>query len=298
MISKIILILIFVLSNSAVFSQIDLLRSKIENILSGKRAKVGVAISSLETKDTLSINGNEQFVMQSVFKFHLALAVLSHVENCKLSLKQNVFVPKSDLQTDTWSPLRDKFPDGNVNLALEEILKYTVSHSDNNGCDILFKLIGGTKVVNDFIHSIGINDVSISATEEQMHKDMDAQFTNWSTSKAACMLLNKFTSNYAQNETHKYLWQLMTETSTGPKRLKGLLPEGTVVAHKTGTSDSNDGGMTFAINDIGVVVLPSGKVYSIAVFVSNTYESYETNEAIIANISKATYDYFISKTDK
>jgi beta-lactamase class A len=181
---------------------------------------------------------------------------------------------------------------------LDEILNYTVSQSDNNGCDILFKLAGGTASVNSFIHSIGINDVAIVATEEQMQKGVDVQFTNWTTPMAANILLDKFSFTYSMAESLKYLWKIMTETSTGPKRLKGLLPEGTVVAHKTGTSDTNNEGMTYAINDIGIVVLPDGKKYSISVFVSNSYESVETNEEIIAKISVAAYDYFLNKSIK
>jgi beta-lactamase class A len=298
MIKKIFLSLILLLSVTEAYSQIDLLRTKIESILSGKKAKVGVAISSLDTKDTLSINGNERLVMQSVFKFHIALAVMSLVEEGKLSLTQEVFVSKAELMPNTWSPLRDKYPDGNVKVTLDEILRFTVAQSDNNGCDILLKLVGGTSRVNDFIHSIGIDDVSISKTEEEMHKGVEAQFANWTTPIAASMLLDKFSYTYSQNKSLSHLWQIMTETTTGPKRLKGLLPEGTVVAHKTGSSDTNDEGMTYAVNDIGIVVLPNGKKYSIAVLVTNSYETYEDSEKIIADISKAAYDYFHENSSK
>ncbi len=297
-IKKYIVLLIMLLSVTSAYSQIDLLRSKIENILSGKRAKVGVAISSLDLKDTLSVNGNDRFVMQSVFKFHIALAIMNLVEEGKLSLSQEVFITKAELMPDTWSPLRDKYPEGNVKVTLDEILRFTVAQSDNNGCDILLKLLGGTSRVNDFIHSIGINDVSISKTEEDMHKGVEAQFANWTTPIAASMLLDKFTYTYSQNKSLNHLWQIMTETTTGPKRLKGLLPEGTVVAHKTGSSDTNDEGMTYAVNDIGIVVLPDGRKYSIAVFVTNSYEKYEDSEKIIADISKAAYDYFLDKSSK
>ncbi len=297
-IKKYIVLLIMLLSVTSAYSQIDLLRSKIENILSGKRAKVGVAISSLDLKDTLSVNGNDRFVMQSVFKFHIALAIMNLVEEGKLSLSQEVFITKAELMPDTWSPLRDKYPEGNVKVTLDEILRFTVAQSDNNGCDILLKLLGGTSRVNDFIHTIGINDVSISKTEEDMHKGVEAQFANWTTPIAASMLLDKFTYTYSQNKSLNHLWQIMTETTTGPKRLKGLLPEGTVVAHKTGSSDTNDEGMTYAVNDIGIVVLPDGRKYSIAVFVTNSYEKYEDSEKIIADISKAAYDYFLDKSSK
>jgi beta-lactamase class A len=89
----------------------------------------------------------------------------------------------------------------------------------------------------------------------------------------------------------------MTETATGKKRIKGQLPEGTVVGHKTGSSGTNEKGITAAVNNIGIVSLPNGKHFSISVFVSNSIEKLETNEKIIADISKLAWDYFLNKKD-
>ena len=52
-------------------------------------------------------------------------------------------------------------------------LAYTMQLSDNVACDILFDYIGGVNVVDEYIHSLGINDVSITTTEDEMHQDMD-----------------------------------------------------------------------------------------------------------------------------
>jgi beta-lactamase class A len=81
----------------------------------------------------------------------------------------------------------------------------------------------------------------------------------------------------------------MTETPTGLKRLKGLLPEGTVVVHKTGTS-STVNGVTAATNDVGLVTLPNGHHLAIAVFVSDAKADMATREAAIAKISRAVWD--------
>lgn len=84
----------------------------------------------------------------------------------------------------------------------------------------------------------------------------------------------------------------MIETSTCPQRIKGQLPQNVVVAHKTGTSDTNKEGVTAAINDIGIIKLPNGNSFAICVFVSNSSETMETNEKIIADIAKFAADYF------
>lgn len=81
--------------------------------------------------------------MQSVFKFPIALAVLDKVDKGELRFNQRIFLKKSDLRPNTWSPLREKYKNGNVYVSLKEILRTTMKDSDNNGCDILLKLAGG-----------------------------------------------------------------------------------------------------------------------------------------------------------
>lgn len=275
----------------------DSLKQKIEQIISTKNADVGVSISGIEDLDSLSVNGNRHFPLQSVFKFHIALTVLNEVDRGRLFLNQEIQVTKTDLLPDTWSPLREKYPNGNIKISLAEILNYTVSQSDNNGCDILLRLIGGAKIVNDYIHQLGIKNIAIAANEEEMHKAWNVQFSNWTTPAAATELLKLFYERKILSEkTYDYLWKMMAETPTGKKRIKGQLPPGTLVAHKTGTSDTNDQGVTAAVNDIGIVTLPNGKHFAIGVFVSNSKENEETNEKIISDISKLAWDYFTDKT--
>jgi beta-lactamase class A/beta-lactamase class A VEB len=85
----------------------------------------------------------------------------------------------------------------------------------------------------------------------------------------------------------------MKETSTGANRLKGQLPQGTVVAHKTGTSGMNRAtGITAAVNDIGIVFLRDRRHFFISVFVTNSKENAEINEKIIADVAKAAWDHF------
>jgi beta-lactamase class A/beta-lactamase class A VEB len=89
----------------------------------------------------------------------------------------------------------------------------------------------------------------------------------------------------------------MRDTETGPNRIKGQLPAQIVVAHKTGSSGVNKQGQTAAVNDIGIVFLPGGRHFFISVFVTDSKESSETNEKIIADIAKAAWDYFSAKAD-
>lgn len=283
-------------AHASAYAQMDSLKTKLEQISKTVDGNVGVSVIRLEDQDTLSLKGDDRFPMQSVYKFPLALVVLNQVDKGILSLDLGIFIKKEELLPDTWSPIAEKYPEGNVTLTLAEILEYTVSQSDNNGCDILFRLLNGTKIVNDYIHNLGIKDIAIVATEEEMHKDWDVQFTNWCTPKAMGTLLSKFYKGeiLSKNST-RFLKRVMEETSTGSKRIKSLLPEGTIVAHKTGSSGSNEEGIIGALNDVGIVTLPSGNHIAIVVFISNSKADETVCESVIAEIAKTVWDWYVEK---
>ena len=284
------LCLLFALS---MWAQTAALKTDMQKIISGKKAEVGVGIISIEHPDSLSINGDKHFPMQSVFKFHIALAILKEVDNGRLSLDKEILITKEDLLPNTWSPIREKYPGGGIYLKLSEILRYTVAESDNNGCDLLLRLLGGPLIVNDYLHSMGARDVSIRVTEAQMHSDWEAQFNNWTTPVAASQLLIDFYNGKLLSRTNTaFLWKIMSETSTGKMRIRGQLPPETAVAHKTGSSDTNKDGITAAINDIGIVTLPDGTHFAISVFVTDSRENTEANEKIIADLSRLAWNYF------
>jgi beta-lactamase class A len=285
-----ILILLILFCSQLTFAQLESARTKIEEIIKQTKGKVGIAVMDLENKDTLTVNDNYCYPMQSVFKFPLALYVLNQVDKGNLSLEQKIHLSKENLHPKTWSPLREKYKDGDVDVSLDEIIKNTVAWSDNNGCDILFKLAGGTDKVNQYIKSLGIDGISIVANEETMHKDWNVQYKNCSNPFSMSKLLYKFRKDSILSASSTdFLWNIMFSTVTGAERLKGELPEGTKVAHKTGSSGVNDG-IAAATNDIGIVTLPNGKQYAIVVFVSDSPDNEKTRDKIIANISKAVWD--------
>lgn len=273
-----------------VFSQNEVLRNKIQKIIQGKDATVGVALI-VDGKDTLTINNNFRYPTQSVYKFHLALTVLDYLNKNNLTLDHQVYVKKSDLLPNTYSPLRDDYPQGEMYLSVADIIRYTVSKSDNNGCDILFRLVGGTAVVDRYIRGLGLSEFAIAATEEEMHGPWDVQYTNWSTPCTAAQALEIFrTQNILPQPSHDFLWNVLAGTTTGGNKIKALLPEGTFVAHKTGSSFRNAEGLKAAENDIAIIQLPDGRYYSLVVFVADSMESNDVNCGIISQISKAVYD--------
>ena len=86
-----------------------------------------------------------------------------------------------------------------------------------------------------------------------------------------------------------FLYKLMMETSTGKNRLVSGLPKGTEIAHRTGTSFTENG-ITPATNNIGIITLPNGKKYAISVFISDSKENFDVNEKLISDISKVVFE--------
>lgn len=290
--------LIFLIVSCKTFAQTtDSLREKIRQIVSTKNAVVGVSIIGNDGKDTVSMNGERHYPMQSVFKFHIALAVLSQIDEGKFSLDQKIEVQKKDLLPDMYSPLREENPNGG-SFPISKLIEYAVSLSDNVGCDVLLRLIGGPEVVNEYFQKNRIENVSIKFNEEEINANPELMFQNWTTPKAANETLAKFYYNnnkLLSQKSYDFIWKVMRETETGVNRLKGQLPKATIVAHKTGSSGTDKDGLTVAVNDIGIVFLPNGKHFFISVFVTNSRENEETNEKIIADIAKATWDYYLTQ---
>ena len=286
------LTILFLLISIFSFAQKAELKKEISKITEGKKATVAVSVLGIDFPFQYNNNNAEKKLpMQSVFKFHIALAVLDLVDQGKLSLDQKVFIKKSELLPNTWSPIREKNPEGNFEMPISELIEYSVAMSDNVGCDVLLRLIGGPKVVNDYIVSKGVKNTQIVYNEELMQSAWKNQYENYTTMKSATRLLKDFyKGKILSKKSTEFLLAVMYRTSTGLNKIVEQLPKYAKVAHKTGSSGKNDAGLTGAENDIAIITLPNGKTYAIAIFVSDSTESYDVNCKMISDISKVVFE--------
>ena len=289
-----ILYFIFSIASAAVGQVNSDLEAKLQDIIKDKNAQIGIAVI-INGKDTITVNNDTQYPLMSVFKFHQALAVANYLEQNKIPLTTPIYIRKTDLLSDTYSPLRDKYPQGDIYIAIGDLLAYTLQLSDNNACDILFKYIVGVKETDYYIRSLGIKDFSISATEEAMHRDLQSCYKNWTTPLEMAKLLEIFITQPILSDDYKsFIKHTMIESKTGKNRLiSPLLTTNAIVGHKTGTGDSDGRGRIIGMNDVGFIFLPDGQRYTIAVFVRDSEESSRATEKIIADISKAVYQHII-----
>ncbi|PQA58560.1 class A beta-lactamase [Siphonobacter curvatus] len=285
-------LLLGLLISLASFGQSSL-RKAIQQIAQSSGGTVGVSIIHLERGDTLSLNGTGHFPMLSVYKFPIAIALLNQIEAGKFDLDTKWHVTKKELLSNTHSPIRDKYPQGNVDITIRELIENMVALSDNNACDIILRKLGGTKVVENYFHHLGYKNIAIRATEEEMATEWSVQYQNWCEPVLMGRLLNDFYEGKLLNSAYtKVLKDIMLSTSTAPNRLPGLLPKGTPIARKTGTSGTSPAGVTAATNDVGVITLPSGQHLVVAVFVMDSKAETAVREQTIARIAKAAYDHY------
>ena len=267
------------------------LLSQVTQIASLAKGRVGVLAMLLETGETVaSLNSRDHFPMQSVYKLPISMAVMKQVDDGKLTLDQKVRIAKEDyVGSAAHSPIRDKNPNG-VELTVNELLKYALVESDGTASDVLMKLAGGNVAVQSYVTNLPVTDLIVLNTEKEMSEDETAQYRNYASPDSAVALLRALFERRALSEpSQALLLKYMTQSTPGAKRLKGLLPAGTIVAHKTGTSGTANG-LTAATNDIGIITLPDGKHLAIAVFISDSPADDETREGVIAKIAKAIYD--------
>ena len=108
------------------------------------------------------------------------------------------------------------------------------------------------------------------------------------TPKQMNVLLEKiYRGEIVDRATSDEIIEILKQCQTGPGRIRGLLPEDTIVAHKTGTI----GGTT---NDTGIIFLPyRGDHLLITVLTRDARASAAERERVIAEISRYAYDYFV-----
>ena len=266
------------------------LQKQLEEIAKAANGRVGVAAVLLETGSTVSLNARERYPMQSVYKLPIGMAVMKQVDAGKIKLDQKVGVTKDDyIGPAAHSPIRDKHPNG-VELTVSELMGWMLKESDGTASDVLLRLAGGPAAIQAYLTDLKITEMIVRDTEKAFSEDQSLQFRNWAMPDAAVALLRALHESRDLSESSRTLLiKMMTESTPGAKRLKGLLPAGTNVAHKTGTSGTQNG-VTAATNDIGIITLANGRHIAIAVFVADSPSDQKTREEVIAKVARAVWD--------
>lgn len=286
------LIMLIYLIPFLALAQQDSLWNQIHAIAKNAQGKVCVSARIIEDSTTVQYYGDELCPMQSAFKFPIALAILNRIDKKEFTLDYKIRITPKDLIGYDNSLARDSFQNGNINVTFNNLIRYMSIYSDNISCDVLLHHLGKPKVVSKYINKLGIDDFNIKYNEKTMGKKWQNQYQNYSSANAMTNILVQFYLQKILSPTNTdYLYDVMTETQTGKDRIVKLLPIGTVVAHKTGTSGTQNG-IRAAVNDCGIITLPNGKHLALTLFIKDSKADIAIAEATMAQIAKLLFDTF------
>lgn len=275
------------------------LQEGLEGIARRYDARIGVAVVA-DGKVVASVGDEARYPMMSVYKFHQAMAVAHAMGQEGISPDSLVYIPKESLHANTYSPLRDKHPQGEFYMTLGELLEYSLQLSDNNACDILFGLFGGPLATDRYIRSLGFDRFAVRHTEQEMHRDIALCHENWSSPSELALLMDKlFTAPGFCSPAFSYIKDVLRHCRTGADRIAAPLADtGAVIAHKTGTGDVGSDGRLVGVNDVAHIVLPDGSSYSIAVLIEGSAHDMAATSRIIAEISELALNKMQSERRK
>jgi beta-lactamase class A len=290
----------------------------IERVVSPLAGRIGFAAQEIGGKEVISFNGDQTFAMASAYKIAIATAVLDRVDKKELSLDQMVEI-KPETMIVGQIALAETFVHPGLQLSVANLIEVMITESDNTATDVLMGLAGGPAAVTKNLRRLGITDFRVDRLTGEILRDMfslpglatpkviaeafrtrpelvtiqdapnpdfEADPRDHATPLAFLQLLLAIDSGKATSaESRDFLLQVMSRTRTGAGRIKGLLPRGTPVAHKTGTT----GGVA---NDVGYITLPDGRRFAIVVFTNSSKTPTPDRDRAIAEIARSLFDYF------
>jgi beta-lactamase class A len=284
---------------------------------------MGIAAIHLESGRSAWLNPDEAFPMASTYKVPIAVRLLSMVDEGELALDRRIDIGVEEYSPGS-GMLAKLLDDPGLSVSIHNLLEIMLLISDNTATDRLLETAGGGEAVTAHMQSIGVEGVRVDrptirligdwlgvadmpsasglrwddyealvealpeGEREQaaMAFEMDPRDT--ATPRGMATLLEKvWRGDVLSRASGELLIDIMERCETGEARLKGLLPAGTVVAHKTGTIGRTT-------NDVGVMTLPGDAGHVIVVaFVKNSDLDGPERERAIAEAARAAHDYFL-----
>jgi beta-lactamase class A len=280
--------------------------------------RLGVAAINIESGWRTAWNGDETFPMASVAKLPMALAFLREVDNGRLRLDSIVTLTSADHQPGA-STIYHRVSKTDGQVSLHDLLVASITESDNTAADKLLHLTGGPSVADSLMRELELPEIDISSyegelilkwagvdpvndtawTRERMYASMkNAGKEAWDSAGArllndpsdaatpdavARLLVKLHEGKILSSMMTDTLLAIMHRTITGKGRIRGRLPEGTLVGNKTGTIGS-------VANDVGIVTLPEGKGHlAVVVFIKNATTGKRQRDAAIADVAALVY---------
>ncbi|WP_225886796.1 serine hydrolase [Pseudanabaena sp. ABRG5-3] len=231
----------------------------------------------LDSGAYVQIGANQVIAAASTIKTPLLVAFFQDVDAGKIKLDEQLEIT-DDVKVGEAGDFQF-LPTGTKISALETATQMIII-SDNTATNMIIKRLGGNAAVNQRFKSWGLNNVVVN------NKLPDLEGTNTiSTQDMVTLLAMLDKGKLLEPRSRDRFMDIMRRPVTNTLLPKGIGEEARII-HKTGDIRS-------AVGDAGIVDMPNGKRYAIAVMVKRPDNDQRANE-LIRQISRATYDYFLS----
>jgi beta-lactamase class A len=297
------------------------LTQAVSSIVRNFKGRLGLAIMRSDAAWTIANQANEFFPQQSVSKLWVALTVMDAVDKGKISLDDPVTVTEKDRTVFNQPIMQYVQPGKAFETTVGDLIRFQMILSDNTANDILLRRVGGPDAVRRFLIDNRLGSIRFGPGEAQLQagtaglvwqadyaKGMafrearaklslearQAAFDRYvadpvdgaSPVAIARALMRLQKGNLLSKASTEYLLTRMSESKTGPERLKGGVPLGWRFAHKTGTGQDLNGA-TAGYNDVALITAPDGTSYAVVVLIGQTSISIPERKAFMQSISSA-----------
>lgn len=256
--------------------------------------RIGLAAIDLSSGRTVTVLGDVPFPMASTSKIAIASTFLAGVDDGRFSLDASypLMVPvKSRKYSSAVAPVRP-----GAMLTGRQLIERSLIHSDNQATDALLAVVGGPAAVNRWMRATGNTGMRLDRDIATLVRD-DGEYNpatmiderDSATPLAMARLLSGlYQGRWLTANSRAFLISTMEQCQTGKRRMRALLPSDARIAHKTGTLSNTS-------SDVGLVRMPDGRVYAIAVYVTGQ-GGHAGRDAKIAAISRTIYDGYAGDT--
>jgi beta-lactamase class A len=297
------------------------LANRIDQLGRGFNGSVGIAVKSVNEGWTTDWNGSVLTPQQSCSKLWVAITALDAVDKGRVRLDDKVTLSRGDL-TLFHQPIRAKVLGGGHTTTLRQLMFEALTKSDNTANDKLLRSVGGPEAVRTMIRAKGLGAIRFYNGERSLQARIAG--LTWSQSysigNAFYQARNALPLTVRRAAFNRYLedpydgasanaivgalarlkrgellspastarlLSTMSQTRTGPNRLKGGLKAGWSLSHKTGTGQVL-GATQAGYNDLGILTAPDGRSYAVAVMIRKTSVALPTRMALMQNVVRAT----------
>ena len=283
--------------------------TEIERLADATGGIIGVSATQLATGRHLGYREHEPFPTASVIKLPLLVTLYEDAISGRVDLSERVRYVGDEKVAG--SGVLQYLDDG-LNPTLRDLSVLMMSVSDNTATDLLFDRVGKARIERT-MDRLGLASVRVPFDIREMLMelvDMDhsqpggydelrrllrisaggggrsmiPEQADRATPADMCRLLQLIESRAILDaDACSAIIELLKRIQSGT-RIPGLLPKGTVVAHKTGSYRR-------LRNDVGIVYAPNGP-YAIALFARELPRDNIDDDGALARISLAIYEEF------